>query len=61
MTCKFKIYDPENIGTMVTWLPALICFILLQVVAAPYKDHLCIAVAKELQKAFGGWVPPFPV
>lgn len=33
----------------------------IQVVAAPYKDHLCIAVAKELQKAFGGWVPPFPV
>ncbi|PSN54905.1 hypothetical protein C0J52_01680 [Blattella germanica] len=31
------------------------------VVAAPYNDHLCIAVAKELQKAFGGWVPPFPV
>jgi fatty acid amide hydrolase 2 len=33
----------------------------IQVVAAPYKDHLCIAVAKELQEAFGGWVPPFPV
>jgi fatty acid amide hydrolase 2 len=35
--------------------------LVLQVVAAPYKDHLCIAIAKELQKAFGGWVPPFPV
>ncbi|XP_069705396.1 fatty-acid amide hydrolase 2 isoform X1 [Periplaneta americana] len=33
----------------------------IQVIASPYKDHLCIAVAKELQKAFGGWVPPFPV
>lgn len=33
----------------------------IQVVAAPYKDHLCLAVAKELQKVFGGWVPPFPV
>ncbi|XP_067010947.2 fatty-acid amide hydrolase 2 isoform X2 [Anabrus simplex] len=33
----------------------------IQVVAAPYKDHLCFAVAKELQKAFGGWVPPFKV
>ncbi|KAJ9578564.1 hypothetical protein L9F63_005214 [Diploptera punctata] len=33
----------------------------IQVVAGPYKDHLCLAVAKELQKVFGGWVPPFPV
>ncbi|PNF23846.1 hypothetical protein B7P43_G13733 [Cryptotermes secundus] len=33
----------------------------IQVVAAPYNDHLCIAVARELQKAFGGWGPPFPV
>ncbi|XP_003704919.2 fatty-acid amide hydrolase 2 [Megachile rotundata] len=30
----------------------------IQVVAAPYNDHLCIAVAQELEKAFGGWVPP---
>ncbi|KAK2585700.1 hypothetical protein KPH14_010313 [Odynerus spinipes] len=30
----------------------------IQVVAAPYNDHLCIAVAKELERAFGGWVPP---
>lgn len=30
----------------------------LKVVAAPYQDHLCIAVAKELEKNFGGWVPP---
>ncbi|KAK0083794.1 hypothetical protein PV325_008224 [Microctonus aethiopoides] len=30
----------------------------IQVVAAPYQDHLCIAVAKELEKSFGGWVPP---
>jgi len=28
------------------------------VVAAPYNDHLCFAVAKELERAFGGWVPP---
>lgn len=33
----------------------------IQVVAAPYQDHLCIAVAKELEKAFGGYVPPFKV
>ncbi|XP_046396859.1 fatty-acid amide hydrolase 2-like [Ischnura elegans] len=31
----------------------------VQVVAGPHKDHLCLAVAKELEKAFGGWVPPF--
>ncbi|XP_015603968.1 fatty-acid amide hydrolase 2 isoform X2 [Cephus cinctus] len=30
----------------------------LQVVAAPYNDHLCLAVARELENAFGGWVPP---
>ncbi|XP_053971085.1 fatty-acid amide hydrolase 2-like [Hylaeus volcanicus] len=30
----------------------------VQVVAAPYNDHLCIAVAQELERAFGGWVPP---
>ncbi|XP_026669099.1 LOW QUALITY PROTEIN: fatty-acid amide hydrolase 2-like [Ceratina calcarata] len=31
---------------------------LFQVVAAPYNDHLCLAVARELEKAHGGWVPP---
>ncbi|KAK4874128.1 hypothetical protein RN001_013488 [Aquatica leii] len=31
----------------------------IQVVAPPYQDHLCIAVAKELENAFGGYVPPF--
>ncbi|XP_078037813.1 fatty-acid amide hydrolase 2 [Augochlora pura] len=30
----------------------------VQVVAAPYKDHLCLAVAQELEKSFGGWVQP---
>lgn len=29
-----------------------------QVTAGPYQDHLCIAVAKALEKEFGGWVPP---
>lgn len=33
----------------------------IQVVAAPFQDHLCIAVAKELERAFGGYVPPFTV
>lgn len=31
----------------------------IQVVAAPYQDRLCIAVAKELERAFGGYVPAF--
>ena len=30
----------------------------VQVVAAPFNDHLCLAVARELEKTFGGWVPP---
>ena len=30
----------------------------MQVIAAPNQDRLCIAVAEELEKAFGGWVPP---
>ncbi|XP_029052186.1 fatty-acid amide hydrolase 2-B-like [Osmia bicornis bicornis] len=29
-----------------------------QVTAASYQDHLSIGVAKELEKAFGGWIPP---
>lgn len=31
----------------------------IQVVSAPYNDHLCIAVAQYLEKSFGGFVPPF--
>ncbi|KAK2586697.1 hypothetical protein KPH14_011737 [Odynerus spinipes] len=30
-----------------------------QVVAAPYQDRLCLAVARELEKHFGGWIPPY--
>ena len=29
-----------------------------QVVAAPYKDKLCLQIAAELECAFGGWVEP---
>uniref|UniRef100_A0A336LYA9 CSON005017 protein n=1 Tax=Culicoides sonorensis TaxID=179676 RepID=A0A336LYA9_CULSO len=29
-----------------------------QVVAAPYQDRLCLAMAVELEHAFGGWVEP---
>ena len=31
----------------------------IQVSAAEYNDHLTLAVAKELERAFGGWSPPF--
>ena len=30
----------------------------VQVVTAPGHDHLAIAVALELERAFGGWCPP---
>lgn len=30
----------------------------VQVIARPGNDHLCIAVACELERAFGGWVAP---
>src|SRR3977135_2656141 len=30
----------------------------VQVAAAPGHDHVAIAVALELERAFGGWVPP---
>lgn len=33
----------------------------IQVVAAPFQDHLCITVARELEKAFGGYVPPYQI
>ena len=29
-----------------------------QIVAGPFQDRLSIAVAKELQTAFGGWKEP---
>lgn len=31
----------------------------IQVVAGPYNDHLCLAVAKDLEATFGGHRPPF--
>ncbi|XP_060804794.1 fatty-acid amide hydrolase 2 isoform X2 [Amyelois transitella] len=31
----------------------------LQVVAAPYHDHLCLEVAKHLSSALGGSIPPW--
>jgi fatty acid amide hydrolase 2 len=32
----------------------------VQVVAGRDRDHVSIAVAQELERAFGGWVPPNP-
>lgn len=29
----------------------------IQVVAAPGKDHLSLAVARDIQECFGGWIP----
>ena len=31
----------------------------IQISAAEYNDHLTIALAKELERPFGGWTPPF--
>ena len=31
----------------------------LQVVGSHLNDHLTLAVAQELENAFGGWVPPY--
>jgi fatty acid amide hydrolase 2 len=30
----------------------------IQVAAGPGRDHVSIAVALELERVFGGWVPP---
>ncbi|KYN07521.1 Fatty-acid amide hydrolase 2 [Cyphomyrmex costatus] len=30
----------------------------IQVIAGLYQDHLTLAVAEELERGFGGWVPP---
>jgi fatty acid amide hydrolase 2 len=32
----------------------------VQVAAGPDRDHVSIAVALELERVFGGWVPPSP-
>lgn len=33
----------------------------IQVAASPYNDRLTLAVAKELETLFGGWIKPFDV
>lgn len=48
-----RIYELCNL-VLISYISVLI----LQVVAAPNQDRLCLAVAKELEKGFGGWRPP---
>ena len=31
----------------------------IQISAAEYNDHLTLALARELERSFGGWMPPF--
>lgn len=33
----------------------------VMVIGGPYQDHLTLAVGRELERAFGGWVPPCKV
>ncbi|RWS09815.1 fatty-acid amide hydrolase 2-like protein [Dinothrombium tinctorium] len=33
----------------------------VQVIATSHNDHLTLAVAEELERAFGGWIPPTDV
>lgn len=33
----------------------------IQIIAGNEQDHLTIAVALELHKKFGGWIPPSPI
>ncbi len=33
----------------------------VQVAAGHGRDHVSVAVALELERAFGGWVPPWTV
>lgn len=30
----------------------------IQVIAAPFQDKLCFAIAEFLEKRFGGWISP---
>jgi len=30
----------------------------IQVAATPFNDHLCLAIARELESNFGGWIDP---
>jgi len=32
----------------------------ISVIAGPNQDRLCLRVAVELERAFGGWIPPVP-
>ncbi|CAH2105921.1 unnamed protein product [Euphydryas editha] len=48
------------LGLPATAVPLATCGglpVAIQVIAAPNQDRLCLAVAKELEKGFGGWQP----
>lgn len=32
-----------------------------QIIAGPFNDHLTLAMAKEIEAKFGGWIPPCKV
>lgn len=38
--------------------PMIRSIIVFQVMSASYQDHLCLAVAREFEKNYCGWVPP---
>ncbi|GFY73721.1 fatty-acid amide hydrolase 2 [Trichonephila inaurata madagascariensis] len=33
----------------------------IQAVSGPFKDHISVATALELDKVFNGWISPFPI
>lgn len=51
------------IGTPVTTVPLGLdqdgLPIGIQIIASPMNDRITLAVAKELERPFGGWTPPF--
>ncbi|GFY65852.1 fatty-acid amide hydrolase 2 [Trichonephila inaurata madagascariensis] len=58
-TCIFNI-----LGFPSTAVPAGLSEglpISIQVISGPFKDHLTIAAAQELDKIFGGWKSPCPI
>lgn len=69
-TTFFKVQNVSNftmfniLGNPVTQCPIGLddktgCPLGLQIAANPFNDHLTIEVAQEVEKLFGGWVPPF--
>ncbi|XP_053603747.1 fatty-acid amide hydrolase 2-A-like isoform X2 [Plodia interpunctella] len=57
-TMVFNILGMPATSVPVGWHDGLP--VAVQVIAAPNQDRLCLAVAKQLEIAFGGWRPPLP-